>query len=360
MPKHLDEGKVRVAVVGCGGIGSLHSDVIRHCSGVKLVSVTDIKAGNELARRLRVKAYQDVTEMVREENLDGLVVATPPHTHLKILKTAIAHGIHCLVEKPVCMGSSEVSEVAALCQKNGALIVPGYSLFFDPTIRIMMKSVLAGDLGELLAGAVTISSPMPTAGWYYDIRLSGGGTLVDKGSHVFPVLLRLFPAISFVDCDVWYLEDSKVEVMSSVRLSFNDRLITCRFSWLEPFSWSRIELFGVGSSWVADNYGMSDFVHEHVCGYSVRKPILSARLARSFSMSALERFLSRKAQMYANEMRFFTERLAMLRVGECNCGTASSCEVPTLEDSIVTWRLIEQAYAEAKSHEITRYGQTGM
>src|SRR6266478_709416 len=131
--------KVRFGLVGAGGIAQSYAQAFQHCEGGRIVAVADVRedAARALAEGLGCQSYDSYQTMARRTKLDAVVVCTPPVTHADICQYFLEHQIHVLCEKPF-------------------------------TARVDMSSR-----------------------WNSDPAVSGGGVLIDNGSHAVD-LMRYF------------------------------------------------------------------------------------------------------------------------------------------------------------------------
>jgi len=123
---------LRVAIVGVGRWGINHLRLLgeRHDrrAGVELVAAVDTTASaRERAAVLRpgLRVGDDVSEVLGE-NVDALIVATPPETHAELARRALEAGKHVLVEKPLCMCPVAARELAALAERRGLALATGH------------------------------------------------------------------------------------------------------------------------------------------------------------------------------------------------------------------------------------------
>lgn len=140
----------KIAVVGYGYWGAKHARVL---SGIPGVDVTIIDpdedcladAGKQFpAARLapRLDAVLD--------DVDGVVVATPPATHGDLASRAINAGVHALVEKPLTTSVEEAESLVGLAQENDTLLMVGHTFEYNAAVRKLREIVRSGALGKIL------------------------------------------------------------------------------------------------------------------------------------------------------------------------------------------------------------------
>src|SRR6185503_16656076 len=115
--------QIGIAIVGCGGITlQNHLPGLALCPEAKVVALCDSDAGTlERARRqtgINVTAAQ-YEEIVKREDVDAVIIATPNCVHGPIALAAIAAGKHVLCEKPLAMGYAEAKQMADAADRAG-------------------------------------------------------------------------------------------------------------------------------------------------------------------------------------------------------------------------------------------------
>jgi predicted dehydrogenase len=102
------------------------------------------------ARHPGARVYAAVEELLADESLDGVVIATPVPTHYALAKQALAAGKHALVEKPPAMRAVEMEELVALAGEQQRVLMPGHLLLYHPGVQKLKELIDAGELGEVL------------------------------------------------------------------------------------------------------------------------------------------------------------------------------------------------------------------
>ena len=104
---------VKVAVIGVGRMGSKHAyNLAKRVKLADLVAIcdTDRQKADFIAKKLKVKAYYSVDELLKGEELDGVVIATPHYSHVKIAIKCLEKGINILCEKPISVTTLEAKK----------------------------------------------------------------------------------------------------------------------------------------------------------------------------------------------------------------------------------------------------------
>lgn len=195
----VDPAPVRVGLLGYGAIGSEHSRAVQAVPGLELAAVCDVSADRiEAARRHapQVRTHREAEALIADDDIDLVVVSTPPSTHGAWALAALTAGRHVVVEKPFAIRTSEADEVLALAEDRGLVAVVYQNRRFDPDYLAVRAAVRAGRLGRLFhLEAFVGGHGHPCNLWHSDVHVSGGA-FYDWGAHVLDQLLDL------VDADV--------------------------------------------------------------------------------------------------------------------------------------------------------------
>ena len=101
------------------------------------------------ARYPRARATTDFAEMLADESLDAVVVATPAVTHYELAKRALEAGKHVLVEKPPAMNATEADDLVSTAERADRVLMPGHLLLYHPAVRKLKELIDAGELGDV-------------------------------------------------------------------------------------------------------------------------------------------------------------------------------------------------------------------
>ena len=92
----------------------------------------------------------DFDDLLADDELEAVVVATPVPTHYELARRALLAGKHVLVEKPPAMRAEEMDELVALAAERDLTLMPGHLLLYHPGVRKLKELIDAGELGEVL------------------------------------------------------------------------------------------------------------------------------------------------------------------------------------------------------------------
>ena len=187
---------VRVGLLGYGAIGHEHSRAVRAVDGLTLTAVCD--TSQERLRHAQAAAPGAATttsadELLQRDDVDLVVVSTPPSSHAMWALRAIAAGKHVVLEKPFAIRTAEADEVLAAAGTAGRLAVVYQNRRFDPDHLAVRRMIEAGDLGEVFHVETFVGGyGHPCNLWHSDEGVSGGA-FYDWGAHLLDQVLDLIP-----------------------------------------------------------------------------------------------------------------------------------------------------------------------
>jgi predicted dehydrogenase len=102
------------------------------------------------ARYPNAKATERYDDLLSDDSLDAIVIATPVPTHFELAKQALAAGKHVFVEKPPAMHAVEMDELVRIAGERDLVLMPGHLLLYHPGVLKLKELIDAGDLGDVL------------------------------------------------------------------------------------------------------------------------------------------------------------------------------------------------------------------
>ena len=193
----MKKQKVRIGLIGCGGFMQyFHLPKVLGDPRVVLTAVADSDPGQTatlLAKAgLTLPAYTDYREMIRREQLDAVFICTPHSMHYGQVRTALLAGLHVLVQKPFTIRSDHARNLIALAEKNSRCIMVAYQRFYHAQAVYARELVAKGHIGEIRGVSCYITQNWAgVKGWRADPALSGGGFMMDTGSHLISSMLAI-------------------------------------------------------------------------------------------------------------------------------------------------------------------------
>ncbi len=185
---------LKTAVVGLGRIGwSFHiPKILAHGEQFALTAVVDVSQERleEARNTYGVNGYTDIGEMIRSEQLDLVVIASPTHLHKLHACTAMEMGVDVFLDKPMADTYEAALEIAQCARDTGRklMIYQPHRVFSEPN---QLKAIIAsGKIGRLTTIRRNVASYIRRADWQA-FKKYGGGMLNNYGAHYIDSLLYM-------------------------------------------------------------------------------------------------------------------------------------------------------------------------
>ena len=187
---------IRVGIIGAGLQGGRRAPVLKQFPNTKLVVVANdhLDAAQRLAASMGCEAtdrWQDVTE---RQDIDVIMVCTPPNTHAEMSIAAMKQGKHVLCEKPLAKTVKEAEAMLKVAKASKVILKCGFNHRFHPGIKKAREWIDAGAIGELNFIRCTYGiggRPGYEKEWRADPTIVSGGQLMEQGIHAID-LFRWF------------------------------------------------------------------------------------------------------------------------------------------------------------------------
>ncbi len=143
---------LKVGVVGCGYWGP---NLVRNFSTLRdseVVACADLDEKRLAHMKMlypRVKTTRDYGDLVSSREVDAIVVATPPSTHVEIALKALEAGKHVFVEKPLATSGADCEKLIASAKKNGVILMVGHTFLYTAAVNKIKDLVKSGELGDI-------------------------------------------------------------------------------------------------------------------------------------------------------------------------------------------------------------------
>ncbi len=163
--KRKGDKMLKVALIGLGGMGSVHLANWRKMEGVELVAVCDIRSDLAVEKAVNEKVYADIDELLEHETLDIVDVCTPSYLHKEHSIKAMKKGIHVLTEKPAALNSEDVAEMYRIAKDNHVKLMVAHVIRFMKDYMVLKEIYKSKKYGELLQGHFWRLSATPKWSW---------------------------------------------------------------------------------------------------------------------------------------------------------------------------------------------------
>jgi predicted dehydrogenase len=231
-----------VTKVGLAGLGYWGPNLARNFDELAelawLCDLSDEQRGRFVSRYPEARLTGDFDEMLADDSLEAVIVATPVVTHAELAKRALEAGKHVLVEKPPALTAAEVEELVATAEEHGRVLMPGHLLLYHPGVARLKELIRSGELGEVL--------------YVYGNRQNLGQIRKDEnalwslGVHDLSVILHLLeeePTEAWARGESFLTEGVEDVVFCYLRFP-SGKVAHMHLSWLDPHKMRRITVVG--------------------------------------------------------------------------------------------------------------------
>jgi predicted dehydrogenase len=184
-------------VIGAGMIAQEHIRNLNLLTGDRIKWIAEINPvlGKKIAKNYNIRNWtSNYQKVLSDEEITAVIIATPPLTHLEIIKECVKSGKNILIEKPICINEQELDEFEAIVNSYPALIImdaSGRHSRLQPKykkIKSIIDSGILGDIYYIHHNSVARQGRPgieyhPKAKWFLDKKKSGGGPLLDWGVY---------------------------------------------------------------------------------------------------------------------------------------------------------------------------------
>jgi predicted dehydrogenase len=191
---------VRWGLIGCGDIAAKRvAAALSGSRGSTLVAVARARPelAAEFASRHGAKRWHaDWRDLLRDDEVDAVYVATPVHLHAEQAVAAASAGKHVLCEKPMALDVAGGERMLAAARDHGVRLGVAYYRHHYPVVARLRELVASGELGAPVLAQVQAFEPFDVPpdhprGWFLRRAAAGGGPMADFGCHRIEVLLDL-------------------------------------------------------------------------------------------------------------------------------------------------------------------------
>ena len=254
--------KVNLGLIGIGQMGATHFRNCLRLKDAKVFAVADIreKVLHE-TKKVGVKhVFKDYTEMLKVKGLDAVIISLPTYLHAEAVIKAAEQGKHIFVEKPMTRTVEEAEPIVSAVKTYGVKLMVGYPMRFTEAFINLKKEVELGSLGAVqIAVANHVSTgpffarssetiPQPVPSWWFDTKLTGGGSLIDLGCHMIDLLKWYFGEVTDIKGYLGYRYGMDFEDHATCILKFRNGTVgIVNAGWFSTSHRVQVDLFGTAN-----------------------------------------------------------------------------------------------------------------
>jgi len=253
--------RLKIAAVGCGGIGLRHQQGYMQCPEADLVAVCDIDGAKAKARAQELGIsnwYSSIAEMLDNEECQAVDVVTPDHLHFEPVMECLEAGKHVQCEKPLSLSIDEAEAMVAKAEEMGVELAIDYNRRFAPGYVKAREWFDAGECGNLAYIDMKLSQGGPASSWkgeyylLYELETHAIDLLRWFGGEIVAVSVQMArPRYDSVKA-----EDTPCWTSMAISLRYADQAVASLLaSWDSDFinPIERVEICGDGGEIVVDN-----------------------------------------------------------------------------------------------------------
>lgn len=291
--------KINLAVIGTGRMGSVHvANIVNKVPEANLVAICDIRldVAQAVADRWGItRVVQDYHELLADETIEAVLIATTTSTHAEVIKDCAKAGKHIFCEKPIALDLARIDEALEAVELAGVKLQVGFNRRFDKNFQRVKEIVQSGELGRPCMLKITNRDPeLPSKEF---LRVSGG-LFLDMTIHDFDMAQFQIGEVTEVYATGSVLIDSELEEFGDLdtallTLKFKDGTIgSIDNSRQSVYGYDqRLEVFCLGGTAMAENE------KENMVLKGNREGFQSSRVPNFF--------IQRYAPCYVDEVRQF-------------------------------------------------------
>ncbi len=189
--------KYVLAIIGFGGMAQWHYDLIKNLDGLSVAGIWDIRTERcEYARSQKIHVYGSQEELLADESVDLVLIATPNDVHKSIAIAAMKAGKNVVSEKPITLCLTDLQEMIDASQKYGRFLTVHQNRRWDEDFLTVKSIMKEGSLGEIFRLESRVHGSRGIPGDWRQEPEYGGGMVLDWGVHLLDQVLMLFPGVA--------------------------------------------------------------------------------------------------------------------------------------------------------------------
>lgn len=216
---------IGAAVIGYGGMGGWHTEKIKKIKGLSLIGIYDIlESRRKAAEEKNIRAFNSREELLSDERIELVVIATPNDVHKEIAIAAFEAGKNVICEKPVAMDSGELEEMIAASVKAGKIFTVHQNRRWDDDYLCAKKIIEENMLGRVYNIESRVQGDRGVPGDWRNRKAQGGGMVLDWGVHLLDQMLMLKKdqKLTSVYAQLTFVTSDEVDDGFKTMLSFDD------------------------------------------------------------------------------------------------------------------------------------------
>ncbi len=188
----MEQQNFMLGIVGFGGMGNWHRELIDSIDGLKVAGIYDIKESRiNYAKENGIKAYESLEELLSDDRIDIVLVSTPNDLHKPIAIKAMKAGKNVVSEKPVTLNTKDLQEMIDASEETGMFFTVHQNRRWDEDFLTVKKIYEERRLGEVFRIESRVHGSRGIPGDWRQEKEHGGGMVLDWGVHLLDQILLM-------------------------------------------------------------------------------------------------------------------------------------------------------------------------
>ncbi len=211
-------------------MGVLHAGILNALDNVQISAIAEKERiiTNYIKKIMpHVKIYDDANKMCSQKEIDVVYITTPVYSHFQIAMSCIQNDMNFFMEKPLTTNLDDTKKLCSELTKHDLIHSVGYNRRFVDTFvkaKDLMDNKILGDIYKVKASIYLSSIFSKIPSWRTKKTESGGGVLVDLGSHVIDLLIWYFGRIEEVSGETKSVYSGEVEDFAHMNIEFRNKI----------------------------------------------------------------------------------------------------------------------------------------
>lgn len=182
--------RVKVALIGCGGIAQAHWRGIEgYAPNIEVTAVvdTDDERAQKMAAQTNARAFTSLETALADGDFEAVDIMLPHDQHEAVAIAAFAAGKHVVLEKPMAPTLDACARIQDAATSAGTVFMVAEQSQYWPDALKVQELIRAGEIGEIITARAFFGGPVGKAWgskpWRYELAKAGGGIVIDGGAH---------------------------------------------------------------------------------------------------------------------------------------------------------------------------------
>ena len=249
--------KVRVGLVGIGGMGGCHFYNYEKIENAELVAVCDVRkeVAKEKVGERNINIYTSLDKMLKSEELDMIDICTPSYLHKSMTIKLLEKGYHVLCEKPMTLNAKDAKKVVEASNKTNKNFMVAHVVRFMAPYMYLKSIIESGELGKLIRLDMKRISGIPRWSWEDWMRdeKRSGGVATDLSIHDIDFVQSILGMPKTINAYRYNMKDNNDTVVTN--MTYGDTLVSCEGCWYNaeiPFHATFLAVFQNGCVELSD------------------------------------------------------------------------------------------------------------